>query len=128
MRFIRSEKSPFVLILKKDKTENTLDRFNILCSKISEQLTIIREMIDTTDFPTDEIKNLIDMLQDLKEIDLPYIRIPYTALSILEKKEAKELLQEELEKRELKERVEQETRERELKFLELLENQDFNLK
>lgn len=128
MRFVKSNKSPYILRLIKNKIKCPVELFNEQCFVISTKIAEIRDIIDQSDFPSEEFKELIQKLQDLKKIDIPTIKIPYTALNILETECIDKFFKNKLEKqtRDLSQKSEIAIRQK--KFLNELDNQDLDLK
>lgn len=94
MRFIKSSRGPICLKFTKKKVSSPFQTFILQCQKISEKLKILREKIDSHTFPTQEIKELIDSLVNLKKIDIPSVKIPFTVLQTLEKQSLNDFLTE----------------------------------
>lgn len=128
MRFVKSEKSPYVLRLVKTNMKCPIESFNEQCFAISLKLKTIREMIDQSEFPSREFKELIEMLENLKQHDIPQIIIPYTALNVLEKEKIQKFFEDELEKQTKDLLTKSATKDRQNKYLEELEEKDLNLK
>lgn len=127
MRFKKSNRSPFILKLTKKRKECPLEQFNDQCFAITQKLSTIRECIDTSRFPTEEIKELVLSLQKLKTIKIPQIRIPYSILQILEKKNLKEFFEEEMLQVKIKKIQKTEMNRRESAFLEELDKMNLEI-
>lgn len=95
MRFVKSSKSPYVLLYK-NVQDDSLDLYNNQCHKIVCKLTEISTLCDSDTFPNEKFKELIQLLVDLKKIKIPKINLNLEVLHSLSSKSIEQFIDDEI--------------------------------